>query len=145
MPAKRQVPSKSTSRKTAARTSAPGASAKQPPAGSDRGEPFLRFHYPPSLRKRINEVLAAIEGADDPTRHVGALSAMATELTEAGLSYFFVEPLKAANAGFVIQQSAGFGISSAVMVLSPVIRNVMAWLDKDQLLVVAAHIRRFMQ
>jgi len=145
MPARSRSPKSRTARKTSARPSGGRKPAKKTPAGGVPAEPFLRFYYPPNLRKRTNEVLAAIEGADDPTRHVAALSAIATELTEAGLNYFFVEPLRATNAGFVIQQSAGFGISSAVMVLSPVIRNVMAWLDKDQLLVVAAHIRRYMK
>jgi len=148
MPSKKRAPIPAAARRPGPPARRPvkrAATAKSPSGTRPAGRPFLRFHHSRELRTRTNEVLAAIEHDEDPTRHAQALAAVATELTEAGLTYFFIEPLEAAKVGFVVEQAAHFGRSSALTMLSPVIRNTMVWLDKDQLRVVATHIRRFMR
>jgi hypothetical protein len=106
-------------------------------------KPFLRFHHSQQLRKRSDEVVAALERDEDPTRHAEKLAALVGDLTHTGMNYFFIEPLKAAKAGFLVEQTASFGMSSALMVITPVIRNVICRMSGEQLLVVADHLRRF--
>jgi hypothetical protein len=108
-------------------------------------KPFLRFHHSRQLRTRTDAVLAAIDRDEEPASHAEKLAAVVVELTEAGLNSFFVEPLKAAKVGFLLEQTATYGISSALMVVSPVLRNVISRMDGEQVLVVAAHLRRFMK
>lgn len=101
--------------------------------------------HSPALRTRTNEVLALIERDGDAARHADQLASVVVELTDAGLVDFLSEPLKAAKVGFLLEQSASFGLSSALAMMSPVIRNVIGRMDEPQLRVVATHLRRFVR
>ena len=50
-----------------------------------------------------------------------------------------MEPLKAAKVGFLVEQTASLGMSSTLMVLTPVVRNVVCRMSGEQLQVVATH------
>ena len=67
------------------------------------------------------------------------------ELTDSGLEYYFLRPLKLANVGFVVEQSAQLGIGSVKRVMAPVIRNIIGHMDGQQLLTVCQHIRHLME
>jgi hypothetical protein len=54
----------------------------------------MRFYHFPELHQKAIRVLATIESAEDPTAHREALAEIAVELTNSGLHYYFVEPLK---------------------------------------------------
>ena len=86
-------------------------------------------------------VLDALETADAPEDHRGALADLVTELTESGMDYYYMRALKLSNAGFVAQRSAGVGISTAVRMISTVTRQFIMRMDGKQLLAVASHIR----
>ena len=90
----------------------------------------------------INPVL---EQAKDSTRHRNALTDIVLELTDSGMEYYFLRPLKLANAGFVVEQSAQLGMGAVKRVMAPVIRNVIGYMDKQQLLTVCHHIRQLME
>jgi hypothetical protein len=107
-------------------------------------KPSLRFFHSAALRKRTNKVLGALERDEDPTQHASALSALVVDLTEAGLDYYFIKPLKQAKVGFVARQTASFGMSSALRVMSPMIRGVLASTSGNQLRVIGGHIRELM-
>ena len=111
---------------------------------STSAKPSLRFFHSAALRTRSNKVLTAIEQDADPTEHVGALSSLVVDLTEAGLSYYFLKPLQQAKVGFVTRQTATFGMAGALRVLSPIIRRVLAGTNATQLRVIAGHIRQLM-
>lgn len=113
------------------------------PLPSDK--PFLRFYHPESLRTKTLAVLTALEQAQDPTRHRNALTDIALELTDSGLDYYFLRPLKLANAGFITEQSAHMGMGAVKRVMAPVIRNVIGNMDRQQLLTVCHHIRQLME
>ena len=106
-------------------------------------KPFLRFHHSQELRTRTNDVLGDIERDEDPSVHAERLATVVGELTDAGLRYFFMEPLKAAKVGFLVEQTASLGMSSTLMVITPVVRNVVCRMSGEQLQVVATHLRRF--
>jgi hypothetical protein len=107
-------------------------------------KPSLRFFHSAPLRTRTEAVLARIERDGDATQHASALSAVVVELTEAGLDYYFLKPLKEAKFGFVSRQTAGLGMAGALRVMSPIIRSILGGADTAQLRGVARHIRHLM-
>jgi hypothetical protein len=107
-------------------------------------KPSLRFFHSADLRTRSNKVLAGLERDKDPTQHVGALSSLVADLTEAGLSYYFLKPLQQAKVGVVTRQTARLGVAGTLRVMSPVVRSVLAGMNAAQLHVIARHIRHLM-
>lgn len=136
MPTSSKLPAKRSAKRTAKRSVKPN-----PP--SDK--PFLRFYHSESLRAKTLTVLDTLEQAEDPTRYRRALSDLVEELTDSGMEYFFLRPLKLAEVGFVTEQSARFGIGSGMRVLSPVVRNIIGRMNEQQLLVVCIFIRQLME
>lgn len=104
--------------------------------------PYLRFYHSEVLRTKTHTVLTALEEAPDPTLHRDALGDLVAELSDAGLNYFFMSPLKLAKPGFIVEQSASLGMAGARQVLGSVARNIIGRMDKPQLLSVSASIRQ---
>jgi len=111
---------------------------------SASAKPSLRFFHSAALRTRSNKVLTAIERDKDPARHVGALSSLVVDLTEAGLNYYFLKPLQQAKVGFVAQQTASFGLAGVLRMMSPIISRVLASTNATQLRLISGHIRQLM-
>jgi hypothetical protein len=109
--------------------------------GSTTAEPSLRFHHSKELRAKTLAVLAALEAAPDHAKHRPALADLVAELTEAGMDYYYMRALRIAQVGFVGEQSARLGISSAAKLIGSVSRKYIMGMDQDQLLIVARHIR----
>ena len=76
--------------------------------------------------------------------HRAELGDLVVELTNSGMDYCFLKPLLLAKVGFVVQQSANLGVAGATRIMAPMIRNIIARLDRRQLLVVADYIRHLM-
>jgi hypothetical protein len=108
-------------------------------------EPFLRFYHSKSLRAKTLAVLATLEKAKDSTRHRDALADVIVELTESGMEYYFLRPLKLAHAGFFTEQSANLGMAATTRVWASVIRNIIGRMDSPQLLFVCNYIRQLME
>jgi hypothetical protein len=115
--------------------------SKAPVAPKAPAEPSMRFYHSRALREKTHAVLEALEAAPGHPRHGDALADLVTELIEAGMDYYFMRALKQAKVGFVTEQSARMGMSGAVKLISSVNRKFIVRMDKDQLLVVAQHIR----
>jgi hypothetical protein len=109
------------------------------------GEPFLRFYHSGVLRKKTLAVLTDIEKAKDGKQHRDALADIVAELTDSGLEYYFMRPLKLSKAGFIAEQSAGLGIGAAKRVFGSVIRNVIGHMDGPQLLSICGSVRELMK
>jgi hypothetical protein len=90
-------------------------------------------------------VLTTLESAHDPTAHRDALADLAVELTNSGLHYYFIKPLKVAKAGFILEQSASIGMLGVQQVIAAVIRNIIGRMDAPQLLSVGNSLRQFME
>lgn len=131
------------SRRTPATRSKPATKRSAPPAEAATG-PFLRFHHSEALRKKTLALLDAIEQADDATVHREALAELVVELTGSGLDAFFLKPLKAARAGFIVEQSAALGMKGVQQVMASVIHQIIGRMGSPQLLSVSGSIRRFM-
>jgi hypothetical protein len=133
MNSKRRSPSKG---KRSARLSS------EPSEPSSR--PFLRFHHSEGLRKKTLSILRDLEQAQDATAHREALADVVVELANSGMDCYFMEPLKLAKAGFIIEQSANLGLAGAQQVMGSVIRNIIGRMGGPQLLSVCGSIRQFM-
>ncbi|MDP1734822.1 MAG: hypothetical protein Q8L44_10730 [Sulfuritalea sp.] len=126
----------------AATKSSPKAVPKAEPKAKARPvEPFLRFYHSDELRAKTLAVLGALEEDSDPENHRDTLADLVAELTESGMSYYYLRALKLAKAGFVVEQSARLGMSGAVKLITSVTRKFIVRMDSAQLLVVSRHIR----
>jgi hypothetical protein len=119
------------------------APAKVPPAARAgvASEPSLRFYHSQALRKKTDAVLTALEDQPGKKNHGEAIADLVAELIDAGMDYYFLKALKAADVGFVAEQSARLGMSGAVKLVSSVSRKFITRMDHTQLTVVATHIR----
>jgi hypothetical protein len=134
---------------TPSKRKSPVKSAKSVTQAPARSKPsakvFLRFYHSAELRAKTNAVLTTLESARDPTVHRGALADIAVELTSSGLDYYFIKPLKAARAGFVVEQSASLGLTGVQQLIGSVIRNIVGRMDGPQLRSVGQSLRQFMR
>ncbi len=134
------VPSKAAP-KASAKSSPKAAPKAKPKAQAKSAEPFLRFYHSDELRAKTLAVLEALEEDSDPENHRDTLADLVAELTESGMSYYYLRALKLAKAGFVVEQSARLGMSGAVKLITSVTRKFIVRMDSAQLLVVSRHIR----
>ncbi len=106
----------------------------------------LRFYYPETLRVKTLALLTKIEKAkEDRAQYRNDLADVVVQLTDNGMDYYFLKPLKTAEVGFFVQQSASLGIGATTRIMSPVIRNVIGGMDNRQLLAVCTYIRQLMK
>ena len=133
-PAARKAPPKSA--RPASRQTSPSVTSSKP---------FLRFYHSPALRKKTLSVLGALEKAQDASAHRDDLADLVVELTNSGLDYYFMQSLKAAKAGFIVQQYASLGLAGAMQVMGSVIRNIIGRMDAAQVLSVSGSIRQLMR
>jgi hypothetical protein len=112
---------------------------------SPSSQPFLRFYHSKSLRKKTLTILTALERAEDSTEHRDDLAGIVAELTDSGMEYYFLRPLKLAKAGFFVEQSASLGMSATTSVLGTVVRNIIGHMDDAQLRTICAYIRQLME
>jgi hypothetical protein len=114
-------------------------------ASSPSTQPSLRFYHSKSLRAKTLAVLATLEKAKDSKQHRDALADVIVELTDSGMEYYFLRPLKLAKAGFFTEQSANLGMAVATRALASVIRNIVGRMDNPQLLFVCGYVRQLME
>lgn len=128
------------------RSTSPGKRAAGSPPGRSKpsDKPFLRFYHSEALRKKTLRVLETLESAPDAAAHRDALAGVVVELSNSGLEYYFMGPLKLAKPGFIVQQSANVGLAGAQQVIGSVIRNIIGRMDAPQLLSVCGSIRQLM-
>jgi hypothetical protein len=107
-------------------------------------KPFLRFYHSEGLRAKTLTVLSTVEKAKDGRQYRSALADIVVELTDCGMDYYFMRPLKLAKAGFLVEQSANVGMAATTRVLASVVRRIIGGMDNAQLLVVCGYIRELM-
>jgi len=106
--------------------------------------PFLRFYHSDELRAKTLAVLATVEQADDPRQGRAALGDLVVELTNSGIDYFFLEPLRLVEAGFLVKQTASLGMGGALKIMAPMTRSIIGRMDAPQLLAICSFIRQLM-
>jgi hypothetical protein len=121
-----------------------GQSPKLPAEPSAPLKPFLRFYHSEALRKKTLSLLSAVEQAQDATTCRDALSNLVVELTNSGMDYYFMKPLKLTKPGFVVEQSASLGLAGVQQVMGSVVRQIIGRMDGPQLISVCGSIRQLM-
>ena len=144
VPRKRSPPTSQASKRPSKPAAAPRAT-RPVKESSPSPQPSLRFCYSENLRAKTLAVLATIEKAKDGRPHRTALADVVVELTDTGMNYYFLRPLKLAKAGFFVEQSANLGMLAATRVLASVIRNIIGGMDHPQLLAICGYIRQLMK
>lgn len=107
-------------------------------------KPSLRFTHSAALRARTLKVLSGIDHDPDPKEHTDALVSLVLSMTEAGMDFYFLKPLNDGRFSFLARQTASFGVSGAVRIMSPIVSSVLGGADAKQLRVVSRHIRQLM-
>ncbi len=130
--------------KAAVKRTGPSRPAAKPKTAA-KEKPFLRFYHSNELRAKTLAVLATLEQAPDPGKHGDALADVVVELTSAGMDFYFMRPLTAAKAGFIVEKSANLGLAGSIRVMGSVIRSVIGRMDGDQLLSVCGSLRQLMR
>ena len=104
-----------------------------------RSEPTIRLSFPlsPDLRKQTLETIAALRESSDRRQHIPLLSDLISDLTEAGLEYYFVHSLEKAGVGVIGVSTAKLGIASTAKGLPVVVNKVVGLMSDDQLSAVA--------
>jgi hypothetical protein len=97
----------------------------------------VAFCVSPELMTRAEASLQALRRDPEHPSHVKELVAVVLELTENGLDYYFLEPLRRARVGAMGMAPARLGIATAGRAISPLVRRVMSSLDKEQILSIA--------
>jgi hypothetical protein len=120
----------------------PPGRPSRPPAGS--AKPFLRFFHSQELRDKTLRVLGELEQAEDATAHREALADIVVELTNSGMDFYFMRPLRLAKTGFIVEQSASLGMTGVKKVMASVIRQIIGRMEGPQLLSVCRSIRQLM-
>ncbi|MGA2590974.1 MAG: hypothetical protein ABSH32_13730 [Bryobacteraceae bacterium] len=134
-----------TSPKRPDKPTAPPRAKRLVKASPPSAKPFLRFYHSESLRAKTLAVLTTLEKAKDSTQHRNALADIVVELTDSGMDYYFMRPLKLAKVGFFVEQSANLGLGATKRVFGSVIRNIIGRMDNPQLRSVCSSIRQMMK
>jgi hypothetical protein len=130
---------------TATKRETPSKAKRPPrPASKPAARPSLRFYHSAELRRKTLSVLDRIERAKDATAHRDELAEVVVELTNDGLDFYFMGPLRLSRAGFVLEQSANVGMKGVQQVMASVVRQVIGRMGSPQLLSVCGSIRKFM-
>jgi len=107
-------------------------------------KPFMRFTHSKALRNRTLKVLDAIDEEDDPTEYCEDLAEIIVELNEAGIKFFFMDPLHKLKMGSAIERTADFGIYGTLRIMGPAVRTIVGRMDKRQLRKVSKIMRGMM-
>ena len=105
----------------------------------------MRFSHSEALRTKTLDVLTTVEKSDDPTALGDAVAKLVVELYDVGMKFYFMEPLKLAKPGFLVEQSANLGMAGAIQVIGSVVRKIIGRMEAPQLLSVCASIRQLMR
>jgi hypothetical protein len=104
-------------------------------------KPSLRFFHSAALRHRSDRLLSAIEKDGDPRAHAHDLADLVVELSEAGMDYYFLRPIRQAKLGVIAQKTAQYGMSGALKLMAPMVRTILHGANAAQLRAIAAHMR----
>jgi hypothetical protein len=102
-------------------------------SGSDR----VGFRISPDLRARTEAALATVRADPADRARVEELVEVVLELTEVGLDYYYLEPLRRARVGAMGSTAARMGIATVGRGIPAIVRRVIVSLDEEQVLEIA--------
>jgi hypothetical protein len=97
----------------------------------------VAFRISPELMARAEATLQAVRQNPEHPPHVQDLVAVILELTENGLDYYFLEPLRRMRVGAMGMTTARLGIAAAGRSIQAIVRRVLSSLNEEQILSIA--------
>lgn len=79
------------------------------------------------------EIIGRIKSDHPSTKHIGDLTDLIIDLTEAGMKFYFIESLERLNVGAVTMGIAKVGMSSTIKGMKMVITKVLKKLNSEQI------------
>ena len=95
---------------------------------------LVAYQISPELMAEAQEALAAVREDPAEEANVETLLEVVLELTDRGMDFYYLEPLRRARVGTVTASAARLGIAAAGRSIPPIIRRVISSLDEEQLL-----------
>ena len=102
----------------------------------------VAFEIDPTQYARVLGVVAALREDPADREVVGSLIDLVLDLTDTGLTYFFLHPLELVSVGAVRRKGAEVAIGTAGRVLPSVVRSTVGSMDEKQLLRLADFIEQ---
>lgn len=100
----------------------------------------VAFRITPELAERAQAALRAVREDPSDEYHVEGLVEVILELTERGMDFYYLEPLRRARAGTITTSAARLGIAAAGRGIPTIVRRVVSSLDEEQLLSIAGFV-----
>lgn len=100
----------------------------------ESGANMVAFEISPELMARAEEALAAVRAEPGHTPNVDALVEVILELTDRGMDFYYLEPLRRARVSAMATSAARLGFAAASRGIPAIIRRVVSSLDEEQLL-----------
>ncbi len=97
---------------------------------------YLGFPIPNELEQRISELLKNMKNASDKTKYVNELYAVVQELSNIGLEYYFILPLKEAKIGMLKMKSVEMALSVGKQGIFSVSKGILKAMNNEQLEVI---------
>ena len=98
---------------------------------------LVAFRISPELMERAQAALRAVREDPSDEDEVNALLEVILELTDHGMDFYYLEPLRRARAGTITTTAARVGLAAAGRGIPAIIRRVISSLDEGQLLSIA--------
>jgi len=98
-----------------------------------KNEHHLVAPIPPELVDEAHQVIAKIRGEGASKENKEALFQLIMKMTEEGIDFFFMEPLRRMGAGSVMQKMAKMGLSSMLKGTRMVIHNVLKKINDEHM------------
>jgi hypothetical protein len=97
---------------------------------------YLGFPLPKELEEKINTLLDNMRNAEDKTRYANDLYSVVQDLSNVGLDYFFIKPLKEVKIGMLKMKSIEMALSVGKSGILSVTKGILKALSSEQLEVV---------
>ena len=102
--------------------------------------PRIGFRISPELAARTESAVAGVRQDPADRDRVDELVEVVLEMTDVGLDYYYLEPLRRARVGAMATGAAKLGLATAERSIPPIVRRVLTGLDAEQILEIAEFI-----
>ncbi len=101
---------------------------------------LVAFRISPELMERAQAALQAVREDPSDEVRVETLVEVILELTDRGMDFYYLEPLRRAQTGPITTSAARLGLAAAARGIPAIIRRVVSSLDEEQVLSIAGFV-----
>jgi hypothetical protein len=97
---------------------------------------YLGFPLTPELENKTNTLMHNMRNTEDKTKYVNDLYSVIQDLSNVGLDYYFIQPLKTAKIGMLKMKSVEIALSAGKSGIFTVAKGILKSMDNKQLEIV---------